>query len=126
MKILPIALTRIPLSWNVQRFTAQQALEHPWFRGVVVDGVVSDDSRATLDTQPSVDLFEVLGELKRFNAFRKFRKGVLAILAANKFRVGMMDREHSTGLSTDLSDLRVSSATNILVSTDDQADYDLE
>eukprot|EP00299_Pterocystis_sp_00344_P006014 c17769_g1_i1.p1 GENE.c17769_g1_i1~~c17769_g1_i1.p1 ORF type:complete len:498 (-),score=100.37 c17769_g1_i1:53-1546(-) len=76
-----------------KRYTAQQALEHPWFQGVVVDGVVGSvaESLSTIEEPGSIDLFVVLSELKRYNAFRKFRKGMLAVMAANKFKVGLGD-----------------------------------
>jgi hypothetical protein len=67
---------------DVQRYSAQQALEHPWFKDVVVDGVVA----ATSLNEGSVDLSLVISELRRYNAFRKFRKCVLAIVAANRFK----------------------------------------
>eukprot|EP00301_Raphidiophrys_heterophryoidea_P022802 c6870_g1_i1.p1 GENE.c6870_g1_i1~~c6870_g1_i1.p1 ORF type:complete len:489 (-),score=121.30 c6870_g1_i1:200-1666(-) len=63
-----------------KRYTAQQALDHPWFNDVVSGPSTS---------QPiSTDLITVLSELKRYNAFRKFRRGVLAVIAANKLAEG--------------------------------------
>jgi len=57
-----------------KRLTAEQALQHPWF------GAVSNAG-------PQTDLSGALSELRRYNATRKFRKGVLLILAANKLKV---------------------------------------
>jgi serine/threonine protein kinase len=55
-----------------KRLTAAQALAHPWFGK---------------QTTQNADLSGALNELRRYNATRKFRKGVLLILAANKLKV---------------------------------------
>eukprot|EP00298_Acanthocystis_sp_HF-20_P012315 c19829_g4_i2.p1 GENE.c19829_g4_i2~~c19829_g4_i2.p1 ORF type:complete len:356 (-),score=102.97 c19829_g4_i2:18-1034(-) len=58
-----------------KRLTADQALQHAWF------GANSGSSAV------HADLSGALSELRRYNATRKFRKGVLLILAANKLKV---------------------------------------
>eukprot|EP00300_Choanocystis_sp_HF-7_P012473 c17904_g1_i1.p1 GENE.c17904_g1_i1~~c17904_g1_i1.p1 ORF type:complete len:140 (+),score=40.37 c17904_g1_i1:3-422(+) len=70
-----------------KRYTAQEALEHPWFADIVGD--VSEE-RLRIDTS-LVDmtgngLGSALDLLRLYNAFRKFRKGVIAVIAMNKFR----------------------------------------
>eukprot|EP00298_Acanthocystis_sp_HF-20_P013183 c20242_g3_i1.p1 GENE.c20242_g3_i1~~c20242_g3_i1.p1 ORF type:complete len:514 (-),score=208.12 c20242_g3_i1:20-1561(-) len=59
-----------------KRYTAQQALEHEWFNDVVGDAI----------SRPSADLSGALRELRIWNAFRKFKKSVLAVIAANKVK----------------------------------------
>lgn len=56
----------------LKRLTSKQALQHPWIkRGPIEHG--------------DENMSDVLIQLKRFNAARKFKKGVLAVLAANRF-----------------------------------------
>jgi len=62
-----------------KRLTAEQALAHPWFGATLAEG------------SGHADLSGALSELRRYNATRKFRKGVLLILAANKLKVLMGD-----------------------------------
>eukprot|EP00299_Pterocystis_sp_00344_P012404 c5953_g1_i1.p1 GENE.c5953_g1_i1~~c5953_g1_i1.p1 ORF type:complete len:338 (-),score=73.27 c5953_g1_i1:17-1030(-) len=52
-----------------ERLTAREALQHPWFKETASD---------------SSDLKSTLGELQRFNAIRKLRKGVVMVVAAQK------------------------------------------
>jgi calcium/calmodulin-dependent protein kinase I len=54
---------------TTKRYTAAQALEHPWF-----------------GQHEHVDLKNALAELRRYNATRKLRKGVLTIMAITKMR----------------------------------------
>eukprot|EP00300_Choanocystis_sp_HF-7_P042461 c9211_g1_i1.p1 GENE.c9211_g1_i1~~c9211_g1_i1.p1 ORF type:complete len:479 (-),score=105.58 c9211_g1_i1:89-1525(-) len=60
------------------RMSADEALRHPWLtrgrRGSAVE---------------NADLSSAVQELKRYNATRKFRKAVLAVLAANRIRTLM-------------------------------------
>eukprot|EP00301_Raphidiophrys_heterophryoidea_P010623 c15816_g1_i1.p1 GENE.c15816_g1_i1~~c15816_g1_i1.p1 ORF type:complete len:445 (+),score=72.18 c15816_g1_i1:53-1387(+) len=53
-----------------KRLTANEAMDHPWL------------SKEAIDFEN--DLTGVVSHLQRFNVTRKFRKGVLAVLAANK------------------------------------------
>eukprot|EP00301_Raphidiophrys_heterophryoidea_P016617 c26223_g1_i1.p1 GENE.c26223_g1_i1~~c26223_g1_i1.p1 ORF type:complete len:139 (-),score=29.38 c26223_g1_i1:398-814(-) len=60
------------------RYSAQQALEHPWFNDVV--------RGEGMGPQSSADLSNVLRELRRYNGYRKFRNGVLAVMATNRMK----------------------------------------
>jgi serine/threonine protein kinase len=62
----------------LKRLTSKQALQHPWIKRQIENG--------------DENMSDVLIQLKRFNAARKFKKGVLAVLAANRFsELGDMD-----------------------------------
>jgi calcium/calmodulin-dependent protein kinase I len=54
-----------------KRLSADQALQHPWFG---------------LDHTRGGDLGNARSEMQRFQALRKFRKGVFSVLAANKIK----------------------------------------
>eukprot|EP00299_Pterocystis_sp_00344_P007291 c2290_g1_i1.p1 GENE.c2290_g1_i1~~c2290_g1_i1.p1 ORF type:complete len:469 (-),score=73.68 c2290_g1_i1:55-1401(-) len=54
----------------LKRLNCKQALQHPWIRRQIEHG--------------DENMSDVLIQLKRFNAARKFKKGVLAVLAANR------------------------------------------
>ena len=54
-----------------QRLSVHQALAHPWLK------------RAT-DERKMIDLSMALKSLRRYNATRKFRKGVLAVMMAGR------------------------------------------
>eukprot|EP00300_Choanocystis_sp_HF-7_P022519 c21841_g1_i1.p1 GENE.c21841_g1_i1~~c21841_g1_i1.p1 ORF type:complete len:454 (+),score=108.13 c21841_g1_i1:38-1399(+) len=54
----------------LKRLTAKQALQHPWLKTEIETG---DDNMS-----------DVLIQLKRYNAARKFKRGVLTVIAANR------------------------------------------
>jgi len=56
-----------------KRLTASQALKHKWFVG-------------HKETNRKTDLKSALEEMRRYNATRKFKKGVLGVIAANKLK----------------------------------------
>eukprot|EP00301_Raphidiophrys_heterophryoidea_P005913 c12430_g1_i3.p1 GENE.c12430_g1_i3~~c12430_g1_i3.p1 ORF type:complete len:454 (-),score=79.80 c12430_g1_i3:1644-3005(-) len=62
-----------------KRLTAEEAMDHDWLKKEAAD----------LDS----DLFSAIIELSRYNATRKFRKGVLAVLAANKLSIILREIE---------------------------------
>ena len=73
---------RVPLASSrfVERLTAEQALRHPWF-------LVGDHELITRN------LDHTLATMKKFNARRKFRGAVKAIMLANKLaRKGFMSQ----------------------------------
>jgi len=57
-----------------KRFTAEQALSHPWI--------------AARDRNSEAHLGTTISELKKFNAKRKFKGAILAVKALNKMRRG--------------------------------------
>eukprot|EP01116_Phalansterium_solitarium_P006204 TRINITY_DN18505_c0_g1_i1.p1 TRINITY_DN18505_c0_g1~~TRINITY_DN18505_c0_g1_i1.p1 ORF type:complete len:291 (+),score=36.37 TRINITY_DN18505_c0_g1_i1:358-1230(+) len=60
-----------------KRFTARQALDHPW----------------TVSTDRSTHLGDTLVELKKFNARRKWRKGIHTIMAVGRLKAVLSARD---------------------------------
>ncbi len=56
-----------------QRLTAEQIMEHPWMKADL----------------PEKNLDSTIIELKKYNARRKFRAGVMAVMAANRFKAAL-------------------------------------
>lgn len=75
-----------------QRLTAPQALEHPWFANIV------DLTPEQIASQNSSDLTPAMKHFRSYNATRKFRKGVLAVMAANKIRVFVQSQLEELGI----------------------------
>jgi len=64
-----------------KRFTAEQCLNHPWIRGLAApDDAVPDN---------------VIRNLRAFNARRRFKKGVLAVISVHKFAQGLTPRNNN-------------------------------
>jgi len=59
-----------------KRPTARKLLSHKWLK-------------QSADTLGSRDIGKTLPQLKRFNARRKFRAGVRAVVAVNRFRLAL-------------------------------------
>lgn len=68
-----------------QRPSAEEALQHPWLQN---------------QGDQSADLGKALTELQKFNAIRKLRKGVLAVIAANKMSKAAKESPSFFGLLT--------------------------
>lgn len=54
-----------------QRLDADEILAHPWIKG---------------DDTPRTDMPDVRVAIKKYNASRKLKKGILMVMAANRFK----------------------------------------
>eukprot|EP00300_Choanocystis_sp_HF-7_P011155 c17331_g1_i1.p1 GENE.c17331_g1_i1~~c17331_g1_i1.p1 ORF type:complete len:481 (+),score=81.28 c17331_g1_i1:36-1478(+) len=66
-----------------QRYSAQEALQHRWFADIVGDPF---ESSIDPNSQSDASLDSALALLKSYNAFRKLKKGVLAVMAINRMQ----------------------------------------